>query len=100
MGIIPYTIYLVLRDYLDAVSVFPMTTIALSTALLLELGLLQFTRLSIEAAIVGGFLALGVVTLALWGALLKLPRGRSNTGPPPPSGSSAVATELSHSDAF
>jgi O-antigen/teichoic acid export membrane protein len=98
-GIIPYTIYLVLRDYLDAVSVFPMTTIALSSALLLELGLLQFTRLSIEAAIVGGFFALGVVTLALWGALLKLPRGGSNTEPPP-SGSSAVATELSHSDAF
>lgn len=79
IGMIPFAIYLVLRDYLDAVSVFPITTVALSTAFFSEFAVLQLTRLPIGVAIACGFSSLGLATLALWVGLLKMSSMKNRT---------------------
>jgi len=76
---IPFAIYLVLRDYLDAVSVFPITTVALSTAFFSEFAVLQLTRLPIGVAIACGFSSLGLAMLVLWVGLLKMSSMKSRT---------------------
>jgi O-antigen/teichoic acid export membrane protein len=66
IGVVPYVAYLVLRDYLDAVSVFPLNTLALAAAISAQALLLRMPRISIPAATLVGFLVLGFSILFLW----------------------------------
>lgn len=69
-GTVPYVIYLVLRDYFDAISVFPMNTVALTTAIVVQAALLSGRWLSVPVATAGSFFALGLFMVALWAASL------------------------------
>lgn len=68
LAAVPYVVYLVLRDYFDAISVFPMNTVALTGAIMVEAALLSGGWLSVPVATAGGFLALGLFMIALWAA--------------------------------
>lgn len=70
-GAVPYVIYLVLRDYFDAISVFPMNTVALTAAIAIQAALLSGRWLSVPLATAGSFLALGLFMVALWAASLR-----------------------------
>lgn len=63
---IPYAIYLVLRDYFDAVFVAPINTLALVAAILLQAALLRFTALSAAVVTVTSFTSLGFFMAVLW----------------------------------
>lgn len=76
MAAVPYVIYLVLRDYFDAISVFPLNTVALTAAIMIQAALLSGGWLSVPIATAGGFLALGLFMLALWATA----RGRFDAG--------------------
>jgi O-antigen/teichoic acid export membrane protein len=69
-GTVPYVIYLVLRDYFDAISVFPMNTVALTAAIVVQAALLSGRWLSVPVATAGSFFALGLFMVALWAASL------------------------------
>ncbi|HEY2860242.1 MAG TPA: hypothetical protein VGJ21_17615 [Terracidiphilus sp.] len=68
---IPYAVYLVLRDYFDAVFVAPINTLALVAAILLQAALLSSSSLSVIAATVTSFTALGLFMAVLWVASLR-----------------------------
>lgn len=63
---IPYAIYLVLRDYFDAVFVAPINTLALVAAISLQAGLLRSSSLSAVAVTITSFSALGFFMAMLW----------------------------------
>ena len=65
---VPYVIYLVLRDYMDATSAFPMNAVALSGAMLVQAILLREAWLSIPSATAASFFVLGLAMVALWTA--------------------------------
>lgn len=73
---VPYVLYLVLRDYFDAMTVFPLNTVALGVAILAQLALINERRLSIPAATAISFLVLGLTMLALW----AIPMRQLDTG--------------------
>ena len=68
---VPYVIYLVLRDYFDAVSVFPMNTVALAAAIAIQVTLFSGHWLSVSLATVISFYALGLLMIVLWAASLR-----------------------------
>lgn len=72
LGAVPYVVYLVLRDYFDAISVFPMNTLALGAAIGIQAFLLSISCLSIAAATAVSFFALGALMTALWAISLRL----------------------------
>jgi O-antigen/teichoic acid export membrane protein len=71
LGAVPYVIYLVLRDYFDAVSMFPRNTVALTAAIAIQAILLSGRRLSVSAATAASFWALGLLMAALWAASMR-----------------------------
>lgn len=71
LAAVPYVTYLVLRDYFDAISVFPINTVALTAAIMIQAALLTSGWLSVPLATAGGFLALGLFMVALWAASLR-----------------------------
>jgi O-antigen/teichoic acid export membrane protein len=79
LGAVPYVIYMVLRDYFDAMSVFPMNTVALTAAIVIQAVLLSRPWLSLPTATAGGFFALGLFMLASWAASLRLSRASQGT---------------------
>jgi O-antigen/teichoic acid export membrane protein len=70
LGAVPYVIYLVLRDYFDAVSVFPMNTVALTVAIAIQVTLFSGHWLSVSLATLISFYALGLLMISLWAASL------------------------------
>jgi O-antigen/teichoic acid export membrane protein len=66
LGSVPYVAYLVLRDYFDAISVFPMNTVALTAAIIIQAALLGVHGLGVAAATSGSLLALGLLMITLW----------------------------------
>lgn len=78
VGAVPYVVYLVLRDYFDAISVFPMNTVALGAAILIQAALLSVQGLSIPVATSASFFALGLLMTALWAVSLRFPNSRIN----------------------
>ena len=68
VAVVPYVVYLVLRDYLDAIAVVPLNTLALCTAIATEAALLHWHWFGVPGATVAGFFTLGLATLALWAA--------------------------------
>ncbi len=71
LAAVPYVIYLVLRDYFDAISVFPLNTLALGAAIGIQFALLNVRRLSVPVATAASFLALGLMMTALWTVSLR-----------------------------
>ena len=71
LGAVPYVVYLVLRDYFDAISVFPMNTLALGAAIGIQALLLSISGLGIPAATAVSFFALGALMTALWAISLR-----------------------------
>lgn len=65
-GAVPYVIYMVLRDYFDAISVFPLNTVALTVAIALQAALLSGRWLSVSVATACSFGALGLLMTGLW----------------------------------
>lgn len=81
VGAVPYVVYLVLRDYFDAISVFPLNTVALGAAIMIQAVLLSIRRLSIPVATSASFFALGLLMTALWAVSLRFFNTRnSQTG--------------------
>jgi O-antigen/teichoic acid export membrane protein len=72
LAAVPYVVYLVLRDYFDAISVFPMNTLALIAAIAIQAFLLSTSWLSIPAATAASFFALGALMTALWAVSLRV----------------------------
>jgi O-antigen/teichoic acid export membrane protein len=68
LAVLPFVIYLILRDYFDAVSVFPMNTIALSTAIVIQAALMNGQWFSVPVATTSSFLVLGFSMAGLWAA--------------------------------
>ena len=66
LGTIPYVVYLVLRDYFDAISVFPLNTLALCAAILLQAAFLKMTWFGVPLATAMSFLALGAIMVTFW----------------------------------
>ena len=66
LAAVPYVLYLVLRDYFDALTVFPLNTIALGVAILAQFALINVRQLSVPVATAISFLVLGLTMLALW----------------------------------
>ena len=79
IGMIPFAIYLVLRDYLDAVSVFSDHDSRPEHGFLFQFAVLQLTGLPIGVAIACGFSSLGFATLVLWVSLLKMSSMKNRT---------------------
>jgi len=76
LAAVPYVLYLVLRDYFDAISIFPMNAVAVTSALLIQFALLNAGWLTVPVATATSFLALGLIMLALWSLTLKQPESR------------------------
>ena len=66
LAAVPYVLYLVLRDYFDALTVFPLNTIALGVAILAQFALINVRQLSVPVATAISFLVLGLTMLVLW----------------------------------
>ena len=66
LGSLPYVIYLVLRDYFDAISAFPMNTVALTIAIVIQAVLLSGRWTSVPVATACSFFALGLTMVLLW----------------------------------
>jgi O-antigen/teichoic acid export membrane protein len=77
-GAVPYVVYLVLRDYFDAISVFPMNTVALSAAIGIQAVLLSTRHLSIPAATAISFFMLGLLMTVLWLVSLRRFSGKQS----------------------
>jgi O-antigen/teichoic acid export membrane protein len=65
-GAVPYVIYLILRDYFDAISTFPMNTVALTVAIVVQAVLLGIHGINAAVATSGSFLVLGIMMIAMW----------------------------------
>jgi O-antigen/teichoic acid export membrane protein len=79
LGAVPYVIYLVLRDYFDAIAVFPFNTVALGAAIVVQAALLNMPGLGIPLATALSFLALGMIMMTFWVFSLQFQR-RTLTG--------------------
>lgn len=66
IGAVPYVLYLVLRDYFDAISVFPMNTVALTVAIVVQAALLSLHGMNVAIATSCSFFALCAMMIALW----------------------------------
>jgi O-antigen/teichoic acid export membrane protein len=77
-GAIPFVVYTLLRDPLDAIAVWPYNTVNLVVALASVLGLLWFgsARLGPAPAVALGQLILGILTLFSWRHALARARAR------------------------
>jgi O-antigen/teichoic acid export membrane protein len=78
-GAVPFVLYTLLRDPLDAIAVWPYNTVNVGVALLVVVGLLWFATgwVSPAAAVALGMLVLGVSTLLSWNRAL----GSARAGP-------------------
>ncbi len=91
-GAIPFVVYTLLRDPLDAIAVWPYNTVNLSVTLLAVMGLLWGASgwISPAPAVAFGMLVLGALTLLSW----RRAFGRARTGPPAPPVPAVGGTEL------
>lgn len=78
LAAVPYVLYLVLRDYFDALTVFPLNTVALATAVLTQLVLLRDQSLSLSVATAASFSVLGLTMVALWAIPLRWVGAKAN----------------------
>jgi len=72
LGAVPYVIYLVLRDYFDALTVIPLNTIALTVAILAQVALLSLHWISVPVGTAASFFVLGILMLGLWAVSPRL----------------------------
>jgi O-antigen/teichoic acid export membrane protein len=75
LGTIPYVVYLVLRDYFDAITVFPLNTAGLGAAIVIQAILLNVHAIGVPLATASGFTALGIIMVVLWKASARFVSG-------------------------
>jgi O-antigen/teichoic acid export membrane protein len=71
LSAVPYVLYLVLRDYFDALTAFPLNTIALGIAILAQIAFLNLHWFSVPTGTAASFFVLGASMLALWAIPLR-----------------------------